>query len=80
MTCDLRPGLTVRFILDSEKLTGSWLPTLSMGVIDDKPIVACALRQIVPIKIATHAGEDRIVWISDDQIITASSHPSGGFP
>ena len=81
MRLTLDPGSTVRFILDSETLTGSPLPTLSTGVISDlRPIVPCALRQIIPVTIRTVAEETRLVWISDDQILTVSAHPSGGLP
>ena len=73
-------GSTVRFFLENEKITGTHLPTLSIGTVSDRSIVACALRQIVPIEVRTITGESRIVWVSDDQILTASTHPSGGLP
>lgn len=81
MTLDLDPGMTVRFILDSEIVTGSHLSTLSSGVIaSERPVVPCALRQIIPVHVRTITDETRLVWISDDQILSASRHPTGGLP
>ena len=81
MTLDLDPGMTVRFVLDNETITGSNLATLCYGIIaDERPVVPCALRQIVPVSVATVDGPTRLLWISDDQILTSSTHPSGGFP
>lgn len=81
MTLRLDPGMTVRFVLDNETITGSHLATLCFGVIaDERPVVPCALRQIVPVHVATVDDTVRLLWISDDQILTASTHPTGGFP
>lgn len=81
MTLDLSPGMTVRFVSDCQSITGSHLSTLCLGVIaPERPVVACALRQIVPVNVRLDDETTRLLWISDDQILTSHAHPTGGFP
>ena len=78
-TLDFRPGSTVRFVIDSEKVTGSHLSTLMTGVVIDRPVFPCAHRVIVPVQVDSVTGS-RVVWVSDDQVLSCSTHPSGGLP
>ena len=69
MTVRLEPGAVVRFICDSETITGSQLSMLMVGRIVDRPVFPCALRVIIPVEV--DVGErHRILWVSDDQVLT----------
>lgn len=78
-TLDFRPGSTVRFVCDIDQVTGSNLITLMTGVVSDRPVFPCAHRVIVPVLVDTVSGR-RVVWVSDDQVLSCSPHPSGGLP
>lgn len=75
---DFPVGATVRFVIEFERYTGTHQPVLAVGHIADRPVCPCAHRVIVPVRFTDANEVVRVVWVSDDQILTI--HPASGGP